>query len=392
MKEEEHVTPCKMALLLLGMLAMLQTTTWAQETLMALPADARATKQTSALFENLRVLAGNHILFGHQDDLAYGVTWRRDARRSDVKDVCGVYPAVFGWELGKLAKGAAYNIDSVSFEDMKQWIREAYKMGGVNTISWHLDNIKTGGSAWDTTTAVRDLLPGGPLHQKLLHELDLMADFLGSLKSGGVFSHPVPIIFRPWHENTGWWFWWGNKSCTPDEYKNLWRFTVHYLRDIKKLHNLLYAFSPSNFMTEEQYLETYPGDDYVDVLGFDYYYYPNNLKSTREDLERQIGIIAKLAGERKKVAAITETGYESIPDAIWWTNSLLPDISPATTTSGISYVMVWRNSRSNHHYAPYPGHQSAANFVWFSRNQRMMFQDTLPNLYKNKKQTANNAK
>src|SRR5690606_41441732 len=68
-------------------------------------ADPDATAETRALFANLKHLSADHVLFGHQDDLAYGVTWKREKNRSDVHDVTGAYPAVYGWELGDLEHG-----------------------------------------------------------------------------------------------------------------------------------------------------------------------------------------------------------------------------------------------------------------------------------------------
>ncbi len=59
-----------------------------------LPVDPRATPETRALFVNLRRLAGKAVLFGHQDDLAYGVQWFGEPGRSDVKETAGSYPAV----------------------------------------------------------------------------------------------------------------------------------------------------------------------------------------------------------------------------------------------------------------------------------------------------------
>lgn len=348
--------------------------------------DPKATRQTKALFENLRAISGKAILFGHQDALAYGVNWTHELNRCDVKDVCGAYPAVFGWDVGKLAKGNMYNIDSVRFEDMKRWIQQVYEMGSVNTISWHIDNLVSGGNAWDTTTAIRELLPGGAQHAKLLAQLDLFADFVSDLKSKGLFKHDIPIIFRPWHENTGAWFWWGKGSCTPDEYKALWRFTVDYLRNVKNIHHLLYAYSPDPFQTKEEYLATYPGDDYVDVMGLDHYFWANSITRAQE-LTKKLEIIVQLAEAHHKIAALTETGLEGIPERLWWTEALLNSINATPTSGRIAYLLVWRNAytRKNHYFAPYPGQMSAPNFVYFSHNQRVMLNNRLPKMYKKPK-------
>ena len=63
----------------------------------------------------------------------------------------------------------------------------------------------------------------------------------------------------------------GKNHCPADELMQLYRFTETYLRDVKNVHNLLYAFNTDRFGSEAEYLERYPGDEYVDVIGFDIY-------------------------------------------------------------------------------------------------------------------------
>ena len=84
-----------------------------------LPADKKATKETIALYHNLKKLLNEGIMFGHQDDLAYGVGWKYEPGRSDIKDVTGDYPAVYGFELGRLEIDQPVNLDSVPFDKMK---------------------------------------------------------------------------------------------------------------------------------------------------------------------------------------------------------------------------------------------------------------------------------
>ena len=128
------------------------------------PVDKEASPHTKALFNNLITIGDEGILFGHQDDLAYGVYWKDEPGRSDVKDASGSYPAVFGWDISKIGQ-RPFNIDSVDFEKMKGWIRQAYQMGGINTISWHIDNPVTSGDSWDNTPAVYSVIPGGEKHE-----------------------------------------------------------------------------------------------------------------------------------------------------------------------------------------------------------------------------------
>lgn len=206
------------------------------------------------------------------------------------------------------------------------------------------------------------------------------------LKSKGLFKHYIPIIFRPWHENTGSWFWWGKGSCTPQEYKQFWQFTVNYLRNERNIHHLLYAYSPDPFQTKEEYLETYPGDEYIDVMGVDHYFWANSVVRAKE-LTKKLEIIVQLAEEHNKIAALTETGLESIPEPLWWTESLLSNINATPLSGKIAYLLVWRNAYTlkNHYFAPYPGQISAPNFVNFSRDPRIVLNDRLPKMYKKNK-------
>ncbi len=339
--------------------------------------DQNATKQTKALFFNLREIPKKGIIFGHQDDLAYGVNWKAEPGRSDVKEVCGDFPGVYGWDISRL--GQPENIDSVNFDNMRRWIIEGYERGGIHTISWHADNPMTGGNSWDKTPAVTAILPGGPKHTFYVEQLDLVADFFLSLKS--TKGELVPIIFRPFHEHTGNWFWWGKGNCTSEEYVKLWQFTVRYLRDEKQVHNLLWAYSTDQFSSEAQYLEFYPGDDFVDILAYDDYH---SIKSVdeRAKLQYRLKTIVSLAEARGKVAALSETGLEGIPIDDWFTNVLLGGIQSDATGRRIAWVLVWRNGNIKHHYAPYPGHSSSTDFVKFYNDPATLFERDLPDMYK----------
>lgn len=342
------------------------------------PVDDRATKKTRALFHNLIRISGEGVLFGHQDDLAYGVNWKEEPGRSDIRDVCGAYPAVFGWDVSKLGQ-RSFNIDSVDFEKMIDWIREGYRMGGVITLSWHMDNPVTGGDSWDNTPAVHAIIPGGPKHDEYKARLDLFADFIRELKVG--LWTRIPVIFRPFHEHTGSWFWWGRGNTTAVDYRILWQFTVDYLQEEKGLHNLLYAYSTDVFSSREDYLEFYPGDDYVDVIAYDDYH-SIRTRETLPELGRQLREVVSLAREKGKVAALSETGLESIPIEDWFTSYLLEGIRQDPQTRGIAYVLVWRNANKKHHYGPYEGHPCSADFIRFYEDPFTLFAGDVQNLYK----------
>lgn len=361
-------------------LLVLSCTSWSQTAApkgLDQPIDKKATQQTVKLYTNLKKLLSKGVMFGHQDDLAYGVGWKYVPGKSDVKEVTGDYPAVYGFELGRLELDHSVNIDSVPFDKMKGYIRTIYDRGGVVTLSWHLNNPLTGKTAWDPAPGtVASILPGGIKHSLYKVWLNKIAAFVSDLK--GKRGEYIPIIFRPFHELNGNWFWWGKDHCTPAEYRQLWQFTVSYLRDIKNIHSLLYAFNTDRFASEEEYLIKYPGDEWTDVIGFDIYQRGHGAKANEQfatDVDNMLATLGKLAAERNKIPAVTEFGYGQVPDSTWWTAALLKGLG----SHRVSYVLGWRNagpkpSGENEYYIPYKGQQSANNFLRFYGDKRTLFQ------------------
>ena len=358
-----------------------------------LPIDKKASKKTKHLLSNLNTIAGRGFMFGHQDDQAYGVGWKDENGRSDVLETSGSYPAVHGWDVGSRLSSDK-NIDNIHFSKMKGWIKKAYKRGGVNSFSWHIDNLTTGGNSWDKTSSVSDILPGGIKHKEFVEQLDLLAQMLKSLKVG--FTN-IPIVFRPWHEHNGDWFWWGKGNCTKEEYIALFRFTVDYLRVEKKIHHLLYAFSPDrsrlkmDSLSEANYLYGYPGDNYVDIIGLDNYGDVGRVggldspEKQRDNFVNSLKLITKIAREKGKVAALTETGLEGVTQPDWFTNIVLNPIIENDSDIDIAWVLVWRNANTKHHYAPYKGHVSAEDFKMFEQNKNTFFEKDINNPYKRNK-------
>ena len=334
-----------------------------------------ATPETQNLYRKLWKLLDQGIMFGHQDDLGYGVNWRMQQGRSDVKEVSGDYPAVFGWDLIHLEEHKQGPIDFFSFRDMKRMMEEVYNMGGINTISWHTSNPLTGKSAWDNSKgAVRTILPDGENHTKYLHWLDEVAGYLLSLK--GKDKKLIPILFRPFHELTGSWFWWGKGNCTPEEFRQLWVMTYHYMTENKRVNNLIWVYNTADFTTENEFMEFYPGDRYVDIISFDKYVYDNPVLTDVfvENARRQFGIMDKIAREHHKIPALAETGYEQIPYNKFWTKTLMDAVGDYK----ISYILAWRNhgltsENKMHYYVPYKGHPNEQNFRDFYNLKRTLF-------------------
>lgn len=330
-----------------------------------------ATKSPEAerLLKRMTDLADKGFMFGHQDDPVYGIRWEGDENRSDVKSVCGDYPAVMAFDLGRIERGGKNNLDNVSFERIRKEIIAHYNRGGICSLSWHADNPVTGKASWDVSdsTVVSTILAGGVNHEKFLGWLDKVADFMNSLVTQD--RTKVPIIFRPWHEHTGSWFWWGQNLCSSEQYKALWKMTYGYLQG-KGINHLLYAYSsgsePENL---EEYLERYPGDTIIDLLGFDTYQFDRDKYVST--MEKSLAILTEAGRKHNKLIAVTETGFEAIPDSMWWTETLFPIVKKYS----VSYVLVWRNAREkdSHYYAPYPGQVSENDFKKFHQYAGTLF-------------------
>lgn len=200
------------------------------------------------------------------------------------------------------------------------------------------------------------------------------ARFIASLKDAD--GNPIPVIFRPWHENSGSWFWWGKDSATPEEYIDLWKRTRRGF-DAAGVDNVLWAYSPDKDLTREEYFATYPGDDYVDILGTDIYHFDGEkgVEQYTGRIRSQLPFVVDEARKRGKIAAFTETGLEGLEIADWYTQVLLPAIDSIP----VAYVCVWRNAieteKPNHFYVPYTGHPAEADFRKFHSTPRPIFVD-----------------
>lgn len=361
-------------------------------------ADSGRTQRTENLLMNLQAQADSGVyMFGHHDDVVYGIGWEADydndstiGTKSDVKSVCNDFPAVLSFDLGHIELGDDKNLDGVPFKRIKAEIINHFDHGGMITLSWHLNNPLSGGTAWVADSlkdieknTVASILEDGEKHELFLSWLDKVADFLNSLETP--YGVRVPVVFRPWHEHTGSWFWWGQDNCTKEQYIELWKMTVERLKD-RGVVNALFAYSPGTESNgdAQKYLERYPGDDFIDVLGLDSYCYAEDADTIKinyfaEELDKNLTMVAKVAKEHHKVAALTETGYEGIKYKEWWTETLAPVLGKHP----MAYVVVWRNARERptHHYAPYPGHASTTNFVEFYNLKETLFLHDVNGLY-----------
>lgn len=347
--------------------------------------DPKATKETRALYRNLKQLSKKSILFGHQAATEYGHGWYGDEDRSDVKSVTGSHPAVIGADFSGLSGRPQIEIDK-NAASLRKNVVDTYNRGGITTMAWHFSNPASGGGFyWNDTLSIAAMAlikPGGSHHGQYKQILTTIADFAHSVK--GKDGTLAPMIFRPYHEFDGDWFWWGKSHCSREDFIAVWQFTVSYLRDELGVHNFIYAFSPDcKFNSEVEYLERYPGDAWVDMVGFDDY--ADFGRDGKYDLPagvRKLKIVSDYAKKANKLAAFTESGLESIPDKNWWTASLLKSLRAEKIE--LSYVLVWRNDAKSptHFYAPFPGQISAPDFLDFYNDTYTLFEKDLKNIYR----------
>lgn len=331
------------------------------------PQDSKETmRQTLA-----DIMAGGNTLLGHHDDPVYGHTWNGDSDRSDLLEVTGCYPAMMSWDLGGLELGDSVNLDGVEFQRIKQEVKKQHERGGYNTFSWHLYSPVDSTDCWNIgdSLTVKKILTDKKVNETFRLQLASLARFFNSLTDND--GNDIPVIFRPFHEHTGGWFWWGKPYNTPEEYIGLWRIMKEEF-DREGVDNLLYAYSTDRISTREQYLEYYPGDDAVDILGIDIYLFngEDGIEDFSNTVNTALPIVSNLAQERGKIAAFTETGSEGIPVTDWWTRILLPVLK----NQPLAYVVLWRNAhdKPGHFYVPYPGHESVDDFVSFCNDSSIM--------------------
>ncbi len=306
--------------------------------------DPEATPEAKQLFERLQKIQKKGTMFGHQDDLVTGSTWRAEKGRSDTKDAVGDYPGVVGFELGEIELGGKHSLDSNFFADIADRVKWFDEQDGIITVSWHCVNpissqwpgVKTPngpGSAWEVgflsangDNAVRSVLPGGCNHSMFNSWLDRLANFFLSWKDKD--GKLIPFIFRPYHEHSGSFFWWGRTRCYDEEFVALYRYTVDYLR-AKGLHNILYAYNTDKVYSDEEYLAGYPGDEYCDMISIDWY---GSGEEFNKNIDEALARTTAIAQAKCKLHALSECGPLSF------------DLQKILSGYESSYVLIWRNA------------------------------------------------
>lgn len=257
------------------------------------------------LMNYLTDIYGKNILSGQQ--IGWDSGWNSYELDAIYKET-GKYPAIVGLDFMEYSPSrverAAFSVDT---EKAIKW----WKNGGIVTFCWHWNapmNLIDQGpdqkwwSGMYTRATTFDFAKGLEDHnsieyQLIIRDIDAIASQLKRLQEEG-----VPILWRPLHEASGGWFWWGSKGSEP--YKKLWRLMFERLTEYHKLKNLIWVWNGQD-------KEWYPGDDVVDIIGEHNYLEKHDYSPLKEEFKK-----AKSYTNEDKMIALTENGPIPDPDIL----------------------------------------------------------------------------
>lgn len=366
------------------------------------PADKKATKDTIGLYRYLDAVGrSGYVIYGHENDSHHKMFRPEGGSESDTKDVTGSLAGMTGFDALSFTgdelrlTDVEANMGVTCVDRMVDITTKAAKEGSILTLSMHLPNFDLVAKKAKVTGKVdysgyspnvmegnvaHRILPGGDLNKLYTGYLDMVADYGLRMQKQG-----IPVIFRPLHEHNGYWFWWGAKNTSAEDFQKLWEYTVKYLRDTKGVHNFLYAYSPNGpFETAESYLDRYPGDAWVDIMGIDSYD-DDQTGAYFRNLDASLGVMQQVAAQHDKVIAVTEAGVRQggslavsgNVDKKWFS-----EVAAIAERHHAPYFMTWSNFEKLPHnfFSPYMvsktrGHEMINDFINFYNEKGTLFAD-----------------
>lgn len=242
--------------------------------------DSQATPETQLLMNYLTEVYGNHIISGQQEIYGGGNDGNTELEFDWIHNLTGKYPAIRGFDF--MNYNPLYGWEDGTTDRMIDWVNNR---DGIATASWHINvprnfttyqlgdhvdwkeaTYKPTETNFNTANAV---IPGTKEYQYVMSTIDDLAEQLLILQDNN-----VPVLFRPYHEaegngglnGEGAWFWWA--SAGADVYKQLWDMLYTELTETYGLHNLIWTYNSYVYNTSPAW---YPGDDRVDIVGYDKY-------------------------------------------------------------------------------------------------------------------------
>lgn len=364
--------------------------------------DKKATKEAVGLYRYLDAVGkSGYVIYGHENDAHHKMFRPEGGSESDTKDVTGSLAGMTGFDALSFTgdelrlTDVEANMGVTCVDRMVDITTKAAKEGSILTLSMHMPNFDLVAKKAKVTGKVdysgyspnvmegnvaQRILPGGDLNKLYTGYLDMVADYGLRMQKQG-----IPVIFRPLHEHNGSWFWWGAKNTSAQDFQKLWEYTVKYLRDTKGVHNFLYAYSPNGpFDTAESYLDRYPGDAWVDIMGIDTYD-DDQTGAYFQKLDSSLGVMQQVAAKHGKIIAVTEAGVRQggslavtgNVDKKWFS-----EVAAIAERHHAPYFMTWSNFEKLPHnfFSPYMvsktrGHEMINDFVNFYNEKGTLFAD-----------------
>jgi mannan endo-1,4-beta-mannosidase len=268
------------------------------------PVTPNASPEAKELLGFIYSISGQQTLTGQ-----HGYPLCSDILVERVHNLTGEYPAVFGQDFGF---SKANTLDAINFrqrivDNAIKW----HEKGMIITLMWHATpptmdepcEFKGGIQSKLTDEEWQQLITNGTaINEQWKSQVDVIAFFLKQLRNAN-----VPVLWRPYHEMNGNWFWWGNKQGS-NGYAKLYQMMYERLVVYHKINNLIWVFNANEVGSENvaDYDKFYPGDKYVDVLATDVYH-NNYQKSDYQSL-------LKLANG--KPIALGEVGHLPTPQQL----------------------------------------------------------------------------
>lgn len=269
-----------------------------------------ADENTKRLYKFLCDIYGKYSLAGQ-----YADEGRASSEYEKITAKTGKTFAVLGLDMGNYSLGSkAHGAESKTVEYAYDWYKNA---GGIVQLCWHWTTpedyaVNAGDQPWyssfykEGSKLDLDKIMNGEddaAYQLLMDDIDNMANELARLRDAG-----VPVLWRPLHEAAGGWFWWGN--CEPESYKKLWNVMYDKMTNEHNLTNLIWVWNGQD-------PAWYPGDETVDINGWDIYA-GNHVDSSQSG---RFDDMATNYGTKTKLIALTENGCVMDPDKVFNDNA-----------------------------------------------------------------------
>lgn len=235
---------------------------------LAVPVTPNASPEAVKLLRYIYSISGKRTLTGQHCNPLYG-----SIRLAGAQKLTKRYPAVFGQDFGFSEPGTW---DGINYR--QNIVDEAIlrnSEGFIITLMWHAvrpideEPVDFDQSIKGTLTEKQwqDLItPGTGINERWKSQVDVIAWFLKQLRNAG-----VPVLWRPYHEMNGGWFWWGKKEGE-NGYKKLYRMLYDRLVNFHGLNNLIWVFDANELRENiDAYDKYFPGQDVVDILATDVY-------------------------------------------------------------------------------------------------------------------------